>query len=41
MSTSRCDPNMTGLKWVVSAPPKTSAVRWASVVQPEWESREA
>ena len=41
MNTSRCDPYMTGLKLVVSAPPKISAVRWASVVQPEWASMEA
>ena len=32
---------MSGLKLVVSEPPKTSAATWASVVQPAWESRQA
>jgi hypothetical protein len=32
---------MTGLKLVVSEPPKTSAATWASAVQPACESRQA
>ena len=39
--TSRPDPYMTGWKCVVSESPKTSGVTCASVVQPEWESRQA
>jgi hypothetical protein len=41
MKTSRLEPYMTGLRCVVSESPNTSAVTWASVVQPEWESSDA
>ena len=36
---SRGEPKTTGMRCVVSAPPKTSAATQASVVQPEWVSK--
>jgi len=38
MKTSRTEPYMSGLKFSVIEPPKTSAATWASAVQPACES---